>query len=329
MRILDNELIGRPSSNAMTSPNSLAMNRRFGKGIIKTVPVKENVWISSWDFTFNQDTCVIPTSPKKLYGHVVIYICLSGDINYTFPDRAFHIKNDYSGVSVSNPDNLLIKEEYKKDSRLRMVSVLFDQDSFFTMTGRKTSEIYQLFNLELSGRKRKVPPGMRSVAEQLLIPPPEGVDRNLFLEAKVIEFVSYKLGILDRYRPIGRKPEPKYASLDERVNYAAELLEKRMDDPPGIFDLARNTGLNHIKLTQGFKDIFGLTPYEYLSKIRLRKAAKMIASREQNVTESAFSVGYSNLSHFAKIFRHEFGVNPKEYAKLRTNSNKVSMGSVR
>lgn len=315
MRILDNELIGHASSNAMTSPNSLAMNRQFGEGMMTTIPVKENVWVSSWDFTFNKDTCVIPKSPKKLHGYALIYICLSGGIQYTFRDRAFHIKNDYSGVSVSEPYNLLIKEEYKKDSRLRMVSVLFDRDTFFAMTGKKTSEIYRLFNLELSGRKRKIPPGMRSVAEQLLMPPPDGVDRNLFLEAKVIEFVSYKLGILDRYRPIERKSEPEYASLNERVYYAAELLERRMDDPPGIFDLARDAGLNQINLTQGFKDIFGHTPYQYLSKIRLRKAAKLIASREQNVTEAAFSVGYSNLSHFAKIFRHEFGVNPSEYSK--------------
>lgn len=323
MRILDNELMGRAPSNAMTSPNSLTMNRLFGEGMVTTTPVKENVWVSSWDFTFNKDTCVIPESPKKFHGHALIYICLSGGIQHTFQDRAFHIKNGYSGVSVSEPDNLLVKEEYKKDSRLRMVSVLFDRDTFFTMTGRKISEIYQLFNLELSGRKRKAPPGMRSVAEQLLMPPPEGVDRNLFLEAKVIEFVSYKLGILDKYRPEEKKPEPRYPSLDERVRYAAELLERRMDDPPGIFDLARSAGLNHIYLSRGFKDIFGYTPYQYLSKIRLQKAARLIGCREQNITEAAFSVGYTNLSHFAKIFRKEFGVNPKDYAKLTFVSNKT------
>lgn len=45
------------------------------------------------------------------------------------------------------------------------------------------------------------------------------------------------------------------------------------------------------------------------------KARDLIAGHECNVTEAAFNVGFSGLSHFTKTFREEFGINPKAFAK--------------
>jgi AraC-like DNA-binding protein len=53
---------------------------------------------------------------------------------------------------------------------------------------------------------------------------------------------------------------------------------------------------------------------------RLERARLFLWKRQMNVTEAAFAVGYSSLSHFAKIFRARFGVNPHEYLAQSENS---------
>jgi AraC-like DNA-binding protein len=101
----------------------------------------------------------------------------------------------------------------------------------------------------------------------------------------------------------------------EKIARACEILRKEMSEPPGARELARRVGLNHNQLVQGFREMFDLGPFEYLRNIRLEKARDLIAGHECNVTEAAFSVGYSSLSHFTKSFREKFGINPKALAK--------------
>ncbi|WP_320041504.1 helix-turn-helix transcriptional regulator [uncultured Desulfobacter sp.] len=87
-----------------------------------------------------------------------------------------------------------------------------------------------------------------------------------------------------------------------------------MENPPSVLELARRVGLNHNHLTQGFRKMFGLAPFEYLRVIRLETARDMIARHECSVSEAAYNVGYASLSHFTKTFRKEFGINPKACA---------------
>lgn len=316
MHVNYDELVEKSISDSIADPKSIKIDKQFGEGEMTTVAVKKGISVLTNDVLFNQDICVLPDQ-KGYQDYVWVFVCLSGNVFFTFHNRAFPIKTGHSALFIGGEEDICLKQEVKKDSRFKLVSVLIERDIFNAITGRKPEEIYQLSNLELSERNRQVPPAMRNVAEQLLLDDFEGVDSKLYFEAKVLEFIAYKLGILDKYRPVERKSESTYPSLVERVHHAAELLEQMMLDPPGIFDLCGTVGLNHNKLIQGFKGVFGQTPFEYLSTIRLQKAAKLIQSGEQNVTEAAFSVGYSNLSHFARIFRQEFGVNPKTYGKRR------------
>jgi len=141
---------------------------------------------------------------------------------------------------------------------------------------------------------------------------------TLFLEAKALELVALQLKQLAYLT--GKAPQPQTVEhRTEKIRFACEILRKEMVSPPRLLELARRVGLNHNHLIQGFKEMLGLSPFEYLRTIRLEKARDLIASHECNITEAAFGVGYSSLSHFTKSFREEFGVNPKACAATSTN----------
>jgi AraC-like DNA-binding protein len=136
----------------------------------------------------------------------------------------------------------------------------------------------------------------------------------LFLEAKALELVALQLNQLEHLA--GRRSQKQAVGRHvDKVTRACEILRKEMASPPTLPALSRRVGLNYNQLIQGFREMFGVSPFEYLRIIRLETARDLIASRECNVTEAAFTVGYSSLSHFTRTFREKFGVNPKTFAK--------------
>ena len=110
--------------------------------------------------------------------------------------------------------------------------------------------------------------------------------------------------------PVTRRP----VSADTRraVEKARSLLENNMTDPPALESLAAAVGMSLSKLKQVFPLVYGLPPYAYLRQVRMEQARRLLGQRGLSVTEAAFEVGYSNLSHFAKTFTAHYGINPSQ-----------------
>ncbi|GAA0706319.1 response regulator [Paraclostridium ghonii] len=62
-----------------------------------------------------------------------------------------------------------------------------------------------------------------------------------------------------------------------------------------------------------FKKVTGETYIEYLQKVRMRAAKKMLEDRTKKVYEVAFAIGYSDYKYFVSKFKKAVGVSPKEY----------------
>jgi len=91
---------------------------------------------------------------------------------------------------------------------------------------------------------------------------------------------------------------------------ARERLLSDLSSPPTIEQLARETGLNQLKIKQGFKVLFGTTTYGLFQRERMEHALTLL--RTNSVTETASLLGYSNISHFSEAFRKQFGMLPSE-----------------
>jgi len=73
------------------------------------------------------------------------------------------------------------------------------------------------------------------------------------------------------------------------------------------------------------KKLFGVSTQEFILGYRLSRAAEMLLAGEKNVSEVAWSVGFSTLNGFSKAFNSKFGIAPSEYA---TSLNKNEYGAV-
>lgn len=80
------------------------------------------------------------------------------------------------------------------------------------------------------------------------------------------------------------------------------------------------TGRAHAHVSRTAKAVLGLTPSEYINKIRMEYAARRLAGTADQLAEIAADCGIPNLSHFHKCFTRHFGITPHQFRlKLQKN----------
>ena len=81
--------------------------------------------------------------------------------------------------------------------------------------------------------------------------------------------------------------------------------------------LTQEVGISRAQLHRKMKEMTGISTSEFIRNIRLEQAARLLKEQKINVTQVAYTVGFSNLAHFSTIFRRHFGVAPSEYAEIK------------
>jgi len=150
---------------------------------------------------------------------------------------------------------------------------------------------------------------MQSAIHQILHCPYQGLTRWLYLEGKVIELIALRL---EQIREVSAERALLGMTGDrrDRLYQARDILLNRLDNPPAVLELAREVGLNHNKLKQGFRQVFGTTVFGYSQLCRLEKARQLLYEGDLTVAAVANEVGYANAAKFASAFKRKFGMTP-------------------
>lgn len=79
-----------------------------------------------------------------------------------------------------------------------------------------------------------------------------------------------------------------------------------------VDDYAQLTGRSKSTFIREFKKLYHTTPNQWLIDQRLEKAHHILKNTNLNVTDTAFEVGYENVSHFISAYKKKFSVTPKQ-----------------
>ncbi|WP_370662907.1 helix-turn-helix domain-containing protein [Massilia pinisoli] len=78
-------------------------------------------------------------------------------------------------------------------------------------------------------------------------------------------------------------------------------------------------GADRKKINEILKMELGLTFTGYVNTLRLTEAARLLQDRQGTpIAEIAYSVGYTSISHFNKVFKEEYGCTPGVFRRLAT-----------
>lgn len=82
-----------------------------------------------------------------------------------------------------------------------------------------------------------------------------------------------------------------------------------------VAKLARECGMSRFSFSRLFRSSFGCSCREYVMRLRIDTACKMLEAPDASVTRIAIAAGFTDASYFARIFRKRMRKSPLEYAR--------------
>ena len=92
-----------------------------------------------------------------------------------------------------------------------------------------------------------------------------------------------------------------------------DWIEEHYSERITLDELAAICGLSPKYLCTFFKRMTGLTPMDYINRLRIEKACLSIGNGHTSITDAAFDSGFNELSYFSKLFKKHVGCTPREY----------------
>ncbi|MCH5600787.1 response regulator transcription factor [Niabella ginsengisoli] len=103
---------------------------------------------------------------------------------------------------------------------------------------------------------------------------------------------------------------------------AVALIEENMADAEvNVEWLANQLFMSRTQLYRKIKAISNQSVHEFVTDIRLSKAARLLLEGGHSVTEIAFMVGYADATSFGRMFQKRYGTTPKKYSQQDNTSN--------
>lgn len=110
---------------------------------------------------------------------------------------------------------------------------------------------------------------------------------------------------------------------DAVVGKCLGLMHSRAGHPWTIAELAKEAGVSRSALVERFTRYLSEPPMTYLTRWRLRLAARALAQTSKGVAEIASDVGYESEAAFNRAFKREFGLPPARYRKERRGETRA------
>jgi signal transduction histidine kinase/ligand-binding sensor domain-containing protein/AraC-like DNA-binding protein len=97
------------------------------------------------------------------------------------------------------------------------------------------------------------------------------------------------------------------------------IRENISDGGLNVEMLADGVGISRVHMHRKLKELTNQSARDFIRNVRMKQAAYLLIHKKMNISEVAYSVGYSNLSHFSNSFKSIYGVSPTEYVQKQSN----------
>lgn len=157
-----------------------------------------------------------------------------------------------------------------------------------------------------------LPASRCTLSHTVLLEARTGARDPLDTEERLVGFVAAALRALS-----GAAPSPQRVSAQDirRISRAIRYIEAHSAEPVDLGRLASVAATSKFHFLRIFRRTVGLTPYQFLLTVRLRRAALGLLSSRDPVSAIAYEAGFGDLSTFNAAFRDRFGAPPRVFRR--------------
>jgi len=113
---------------------------------------------------------------------------------------------------------------------------------------------------------------------------------------------------------------------NEFIKKITAFVEEHLEDEDiNIGNIAVMVYMSYSTLYRKIKALTGLSTNEFIRKIRMQNAYKLLTTHKYGISEVMYMVGISSSTYFRKCFKEEFSLSPMEYVKTLKNVKKLEL----
>lgn len=101
-------------------------------------------------------------------------------------------------------------------------------------------------------------------------------------------------------------------------------IERNSNSKINLEKIASKSFYSKFHFQREFKELFGVSPKEYVVQIRNEKAAFILVSTDMKMGDIGFEVGFDDQETFSRSFKKYFGISPLQFRKKYKKSDEVS-----
>ena len=105
---------------------------------------------------------------------------------------------------------------------------------------------------------------------------------------------------------------------------AKEIIEANLNREIPLAQLARECGLSTSHFSRAFKETVGIPPHQWLLHRRIENAMRLLRNRQFSLPEVALACGFSDQSHFTRVFTRLSGTSPGVWRRLHQHTLELS-----
>jgi AraC-like DNA-binding protein len=272
------------------------------------------------DLVFLRRRSVIPDEGLSLFfNHVTIADFFSiREMQNTITDKSPARSNIF--LSSTRYE---LELTYSGNSRLKRVGIFFSPAFLHRCVKKKILRDLHSYADNRPGIINKEPIGFeyRQPLDDIFQADPLSPFNRLLLQNRTLLLTERFLhSFLTKTPPPQPAETPRTSKGKEKDIEALKSVEQILSDNhlnkfPSINHLSRTAMMSSTKLKTKFKQLYGMKLYEFYNRNRLGQAKELLKTGNYSVKQVGVTIGFSNLSNFAKAFKKEFGILPKEVLK--------------
>ena len=129
--------------------------------------------------------------------------------------------------------------------------------------------------------------------------------------------------LINQYRLENPADPQNLESTDPVIAKALTELQSSLHKKVDLRALAEKYYLSYVQFSRRFKVVMDMTPQEYITDLRLKKAKTLLADSDLTVKEIARSCGFANEYYFSNFFHKHLSMAPSAFRKMEKTTEKL------
>ncbi len=294
--------------------NRLTLPPSLGNGYMQLINLPMGIQVLLSDFSIDDDVYFIRKRSDNEFYNLRLEIIQEIAPTELLIDEKIVENVTFNAYAYLSNSYYTLAYRAKKGMKARSLNLRFSKATIENITGYSDENELLTNSITNSIHRDRIIPAsgeMLIMLNEILELAPEDPNLKIKILNRSLYFSELFFKTINALQEQREKNKVLVTPIDfERIREVEKIITGSLDKmPPKQEQLAARAHMSLSKLKYIFKAIHGISIYSYFQKARMEKSLELLQDGK-SVTETAYELGYSDLSNFTRTFKKQFNLPP-------------------